>query len=183
LRLDYARGRRSVSPGAYGIRLSRHFAIPRRISIGTNVPIASTETASPTAPLQRNTVPPANRTAWNMSIVLNMDASSFSMRLVATSLVAARELAIERTAEPEAGADGRTIGGPLIIGGSLFTLGFLGFLGGFGCAHKTSGPMTWAFGRRPVCGTRLGETFSLSKPWALCLIIPEKEKAGGNPPA
>lgn len=46
-----------------------------------------------------------------------------------------------------------------MIVGDFFTLGFLGFFGGFGCAHRTSGPMTWAFGRRPICGTRLGETF------------------------
>ena len=101
-----------------------------------------------------------------MSIVLNMDASSFSMRRVATSLAAERVLAIERTAEPEA-VEPETVGpgtdtagaieDPKTIAGSLFTFGFLGFLGGFGCAHRTSGPITWAFGRRPVCGTRLGE--------------------------
>ena len=84
-----------------------------------------------------------------MSILLNMDASSFRMSFTACSLAAARELAVERTAEPETGAAG-TIGGPETIAGGLFTLGFLGFFGGFGCAHKTSGPMTRAFGRRPV---------------------------------
>ena len=93
-----------------------------------------------------------------MSIVLNTDDSFFSMVFAACSLAAARELAIERTAEPETGAAG-TIGGPEMIVGGFFTLGFLGFFGGFGCAHRTSGPMTWAFGRRPLCGTRLGETF------------------------
>ena len=96
-----------------------------------------------------------------MSIVLNADDSFFSMVFAACSLAAAMELAIERTAEPVIGAAG-TGGGPVTIAGRLFILGFLGFLGflgGFGCAHRTSGPMTWAFGRRPVCGTRLGETF------------------------
>ena len=93
-----------------------------------------------------------------MSIVLNTDDSFFSMVFAACSCAAARELAIERTAEPETGAAG-TIGGPEMIVGGFFTLGFLGFFGGFGCAHRTSGPMTWAFGRRPLCGTRLGETF------------------------
>lgn len=97
-------------------------------------------------PLPRNAIAPANRTAWNMSIVLNMDASSFRMFFTVRSLAAAREPAIERTADPEIGAAGIT-GGPGTINGGLFTLGFLG---GFGCAHKTSGPMTWAFGRRPV---------------------------------
>ena len=84
-----------------------------------------------------------------MSIVLNTDDSFFSMVFAACSLAAARELAIERTAEPETGAAG-TIGGPEMIAGGFFTLGFLGFFGGFGCAHRTSGPITWAFGRRPV---------------------------------
>jgi len=168
-------------PGAYGIRLSRHFAIPRRISIGTNVPIASAETASPAMPLKRNAVPPANRTAWNMSIVLNMDASSFSMRRVATSLAAERVLAIERTAEPETGAAG-TVGGPETIAGGR-TLSFLGFFGGFGCAHRTSGPMIWAFGRRPVCGARLGETVFFFGTLGITLDYTGKEKAGGNPPA
>ena len=93
-----------------------------------------------------------------MSIVLNADDSFFSMIFAVCSLAAARELAVERTAEPETGAAG-TIGGPATIAGGLFTLGFLGFFGGFGCAHRTSGPMAWAFGRRPLCGTRLGETF------------------------
>ena len=93
-----------------------------------------------------------------MSIVLNTDDSFFSMIFTVCSLAAAIESAIERTAEPEIGAAG-TIGGPATIAGGLFTLGFLGFFGGFGCAHKTSGPMTRAFGRRPLCGTRPGETF------------------------
>ena len=84
-----------------------------------------------------------------MSIVLNADDSFFSMVFAACSLAAAMELAIERTAEPETGAAG-IIGGPVTIAGGLFTLGFLGFFGGFGCAHRTSGPMTRAFGRRPV---------------------------------
>lgn len=84
-----------------------------------------------------------------MSIVLNMDASSFRMFFTVRSLTAARELAIERTAEPEIDVVG-TAGGPGTINGGLFTLGFLGFFGGFGCAHKTSGPMTRAFGRRPI---------------------------------
>ena len=87
-----------------------------------------------------------------------MDDSFFSMIFTVCSLVSARELAIERTAELVTDVAG-TIGGPVTIAGRLFILGFLGFLGGFGCAHKTSGPMTRAFGRRPVCGTRPGETF------------------------
>ena len=99
--------------------------------------------------LLRNTIAPANRTAWNMSIVLNMDASSFRMFFTVRSLAAAIEPAIERTAEPEIDVAG-IIGGPGTINGGLFTLGFLGFFGGFGCAHRTSGPITWAFGRRPV---------------------------------
>ena len=148
----------SFRPGAYGIRLFRHFAIQRRISIGANVPIASIETARPFRSLPRNAIAQANRTAWNMSILLNMDASSFRMSFTACSLAAARELAVERTAEPETGAAG-TSGGPVTIAGRLFILGFLGFLGGFGCAHRTSGPIIWAFGRRPICGTRPGETF------------------------
>ena len=142
-------GKELFSPKAYGIRLSRHFAIKRRISIGANVPIASTETARPFMSLLRNTIAPANRTAWNLSIVLNMDASSFRMFFTVRSLAAAIEPAIERTAEPEIDVTGTT-GGPETIAGGLFTLGFLGFFGGFGCAHKTSGPMTRAFGRRPV---------------------------------
>ena len=92
-----------------------------------------------------------------------MDDSFFSMIFTVCSLAAARELAVERTAEPETGAAG-TGGGPATIAGRLFILGFLGFLGflgGFGCAHKTSGPMTRAFGRRPLCGTRQGETLFL----------------------
>ena len=84
-----------------------------------------------------------------MSIVLNADDSFFSMVFAACSLAAAMELAIERTAEPAIGAAG-TGGGPVTIAGRLFILGFLGFLGGFGCAHRTSGPMTWAFGRLPI---------------------------------
>ena len=84
-----------------------------------------------------------------MSIVLNADDSFFSMVFAACSLAAAMELAIERTAEPAIGAAG-TGGGPVTIAGRLFILGFLGCLGGFGCAHKTSGPMTWAFGRLPI---------------------------------
>ena len=135
--------------GAYGIRLFRHFAIPRRISIGANVPIASAETARPFMPLPRNAIAQANRTVCSMSIVLNRDASSSRMFFTVRSLTAAIEPAIERTAEPETGAAG-TIGGPETIADGLFTLGFLGFFGGFGCAHKTSGPMTRAFGRRPV---------------------------------
>ena len=142
-------GKELFSPKAYGIRLSRHFAILRRISIGANVPTASAETARPFMSSPRSIIAPANRTAWNMSIVLNMDASSFRMFFAAHSLAAAMEPAIERTAEPETGAAG-TIGGPETIAGGFFTLGFLGFFGGFGCAHRTSGPMTWAFGRRPV---------------------------------
>ena len=142
-------GRERFSPGAYGIRLFRHFAVQRRISIGANVPIASAETARPSMSLLRNAIAPANRTAWNMSIVLNMDASSFRMFFTVRSLAAAIEPAIERTAEPEIDVAG-IIGGPETIAGGLFTLGFLGGFGGFGCAHKTSGPMTWAFGRRPV---------------------------------
>lgn len=93
-----------------------------------------------------------------MSIVLNADDSFFSMVFAAYSLAAAREPAIERTAEPEIGAAG-TGGGPVMIAGRLFILGFPGFPGGFGCAHRTSGPMAWAFGRRPICETRLSETF------------------------
>ena len=142
-------GKELFSPGAYGIRLFRHFAVQRRISIGKNVPIASTETARPLMSSPRNAIAPTNRTAWNMSIVLNMDASSFRMFFTARSLAAAIEPAIERTAEPEMDVAG-IIGGPETIAGGLFTLGFLGFFGGFGCAHRTSGPMTWAFGRRPV---------------------------------
>ena len=99
--------------------------------------------------LSRNAIALANRTVCSMSIVLNMDASSFRMFFTVRSLAAAIEPAIERTAEPETGAAG-IIGGPETINGGLFTLGFLGFFGGFGCAHKTSGPMTRAFGRRPV---------------------------------
>ena len=143
------REKNSFRPGAYGIRLSRHFAIKRRISIGANVPIASTETARPFMSSPRSIIAPANRTAWNMSIVLNTDASSFRMFFAAHSLAAAIEPAIELTAEPETGAAG-TAGGPGMIKGGLFTLGFLGFFGGFGCAHRTSGPMIRAFGRRPV---------------------------------
>ena len=104
-----------------------------------------------------------------MSIVLNADDSFFSMVFAACSLAAAMELAIERTAEPVIGAAG-TGGGPVTIAGRLFILGFLGFLGflgGFGCAHRTSGPMTWAFGRRPVCGTRLGETFFFTETFGI----------------
>ena len=99
-----------------------------------------------------------NITDWSMSIVLNTSASVLSVRRVAKSLAAAREPAIERTAEPDAVADG-TVGGPETIAGGLFTLGFLGFFGGFGCAHRTSGPMTRAFGLRPTWGARPGETF------------------------
>lgn len=111
-----------------------------------------------------------------MSIVLNRDASFFSMVFAACSLAAARELAIERTAEPETGAAG-TAGGPGTINGDFFTLGFLGFLGffgGFGCAHRTSGPMTWAFGRRPICGTRLGETFFFVETFGITFDYTEK---------
>ena len=97
-------------------------------------------------PPPRNAIAQANRTACSMSIVLNMDASSFRTVFTVRSLAAAIEPAIERTAEPETGAAG-TAGGPGTINGGLFTLGFPG---GFGCAHKTSGPMTRAFGRRPV---------------------------------
>ena len=101
-----------------------------------------------------------------MSSVLNMLASSFRMRRAEANLAAARELAIARTVEletvePEAAAPGTiegpetiadgflTRGGPLIAGGFL-TLGFLGFFGGMGSAHKTSGPMIRAFGLRPA---------------------------------
>lgn len=142
-------GKELFSPGAYGIRLFRHFAVQRRISIGKNVPIASAETARPSMSLLRNAIALANRAVCSMSIVLNMDASSSRTVFTVRSLAAAIEPAIERTAEPEIGAAGTT-GGPGTINGGLFTLGFLGFLGGFGCAHRTSGPMTRAFGRRPV---------------------------------
>ena len=36
-------GKELFSLGAYGIRLFRHFAIPRRTSIGVNVQIVSAE--------------------------------------------------------------------------------------------------------------------------------------------
>ena len=157
MRLDYASGKELFSPGAYGIRLFRHFAVQRRISIGKNVPIANTETARPSMSLLRNAIALANRAVCSMSIVLNSDASSSRTVFTVRSLAAAIELAIERTAKPF-GAAG-IIGGPGTINGGLFTLGFLGFFGGFGCAHRTSGPMIWVFGRRPLCGTRPGETF------------------------
>ena len=115
-----------------------------------------------------------------MSIVLNADDSFFSMVFAACSLAAAMELAIERTAEPAIGAAG-TGGGPATIAGRLFILGFLGFLGflgGFGCAHRTSGPMTWAFGRRPVCGTRLGETFFFTETFGIAFDYTRKMKKG-----
>jgi len=145
--------------GTYGIRLSRHFAIPRRISIGTNIPTASIETARPTLSRKRAVAAaPKNITDWITSIVLNASASSFSMRRAAANLAAARELAIERTAELETGAAGAA-GDPTTIAGDLFILGFLGFFGGIGCAHRTSGPMTRAFGLRPTWGARPGETF------------------------
>ena len=112
-----------------------------------------------------------------MSIVLNADDSFFSMVFAACSLAAAMELAIERTAEPAIGAAG-TGGGPVTIAGRLFILGFLGFLGGFGCAHRTSGPMTWAFGRRPVCGTRLGETFFFVETFGIAFDYTRKMKKG-----
>ena len=149
MRLYYASGKERFSPGTYGIRLSRHFESPRRISIGKNVPIVSAGYARPSRPLPKNAIAQMNRTAWSMSIVLNADDSFFSMVFAACSLAAARGLAIELTAEPVTGAAGIT-GGPATIAGRLFILGFLGFLGGFGCAHRTSGPMTRAFGRRPV---------------------------------
>ena len=110
-----------------------------------------------------------------MSIALNADDSFFSMVFAACSLAAAMELAIERTAEPAIGAAG-TGGGPVTIAGRLFILGFLGFLGGFGCAHRTSGPMTWAFGRRPVCGTRLGETFFFTETFGIAFDYTGKNK-------
>ena len=113
-----------------------------------------------------------------MSIVLNADDSFFSMVFAACSLAAAMELAIERTAEPAIGAAGAG-GGPVTVAGRLFILGFLGFLGflgGFGCAHRTSGPMTWAFGRRPVCGTRLGETFFFIETFGIAFDYTGKTK-------
>jgi len=113
--------------------------------------------------LPRSTIAPANSNVWNTSRVLNSEFSDSKTVFTERSLAAAREPAIARTAEPETAAGGTTGGPETIAGGlfilGLFILGFLGFFGGMGCAHRTSGPMTWAFGRRPVCGARLGETF------------------------
>lgn len=135
----------------------------------------------------RNTIAPANSSVWNTSRVLNREFSDSRTVFTERNLVAARELAIVRTAEPETVdpelVEPRIIGGPETIAGGLFIFGFLGFLGGFGCAHKTSGPMTRAFGRRPVCGTRLGETFFFVETLGIMFDYTGKEKAGGNPPA